>query len=82
MAHRVQDAGVEQDGAESEETTGQDIGTGDHLPTPDSVEEVPDGERADEIPQGEEDEVVGGVRGRDVVDLGEDQRVEVKKMAL
>ena len=36
---------------------------------------MPDGERTDEIPQGEEDEVVGGVGGRDVVDLGQHQRV-------
>ena len=36
---------------------------------------MPDGERADEISQSEEDEVVGGIRGRDVVDLGEHQRI-------
>ena len=68
-------AGIEQDGAEGEESAGQDVRAGDHLSTPDGVEEMPDGEWADEIPQGEEDEVVGGVGGGDVVDLREHQRV-------
>ena len=36
---------------------------------------MPDGEWADEVSQGEEDEIVGGVGGRDVVDLGEHQGV-------
>src|SRR5580704_10892055 len=56
LRHRVEGAGVEQKGAPSEEYPGEDVRAGDHLPSPNGVEEMPDGERTDEVSQSKEDE--------------------------
>ena len=75
LGDRVQRARLEQLRGDDQQHAGEQVGAGDHLAAADRVEQPPDGQRAEQVPGAERHEVVGGVLGRDVEEVQQDQPV-------